>query len=346
MIELLHTSLGLLPVILFLAGLMVMDSFKLVSFKKIFLAIFIGGTVTIICWQLNGWLMNYFLISKLSFSRYFAPVTEETLKALYLIFLIRSSRVGFLVDSSINAFAIGTGFALVENIFYWFMLENSSTYLWVIRGFGTAALHGGTLIIFANISKTLHDKKLNNAKGKNSFGTFALYLPGLLFAIVVHSMFNHFMIPPIYTTLATLIILALMVLIIFNQSEKATTNWLGTGLDVDMDLIESISTGDISDSKIGKYLNTLIDKFPPVVVADMLCLLRLHAELSVAAKGILLAQEVGVKLEPDPEIMAKLNEMKYLEKSIGVTGLLTLHPFLGSNPQHKWQRSFLESQAA
>ncbi len=342
MIQLLHTSLGLLPVLLFLAGLMVMDSFKLISLKKIFLAILIGGAVAIVCVYLNDWLMTYFSVSKIPFSRYFAPITEETLKSFYLIFLIRTSRVGFLVDSSISGFAIGTGFALVENLYYWFMLENSSTYLWVIRGFGTAALHGGTLIIFAIISKSLYDRKLD----KKTSGNFVLFFPGLMIAIIVHSLYNHFMIPPIYTTLATLIILALMIVIIFDQSEKATTDWLGSGLDVDMDLIESISSGDISDSKIGKYLNTLIDKFPPVVVADMLCLLRLHAELSVAAKGILLAQEVGVKLEPDPEIMGKLKEMKYLEKSIGTTGLLTLHPFLGSNPQHKWQRSFLESQAA
>ena len=49
---------------------------------------------------------------------YVAPVIEEIAKAAYLVYLVRSQRVGFMVDAGIRGFAIGTGFAVVENLYY------------------------------------------------------------------------------------------------------------------------------------------------------------------------------------------------------------------------------------
>lgn len=337
MIDIVNSSLGLLPVIFFLAGLMFLDSFQLVRLRSILYTIFVGAFVAIVCMYLNSWVMEFFQIPKLEFSKFLAPIVEETLKSIFLIYLIKSDKVGFLVDSAVRGFAIGTGFALFENIFYWFTLENSSIYVWIIRGFGTAALHGGTLVIFAGISKLLTEQKENKK--------LLLFIPGLIVAIVLHSLFNQFILPPLISTLVILISLGLIIIVMFHHSEKSTHDWLGVGLDTDMDLIESITSGEISQSKVGKYLNALIDKFPPLVVSDMLCLIRLHCELSVAAKGLLLANEVGVELPPDPTIKSNLKEMKYLEKNIGKTGLMVLQPILKMSSQQKWQRSYLDNLA-
>ena len=53
-----------------------------------------------------------------TFSRYVAPFTEEIAKAGFIGLLIARGRVGFLVDAAVQGFAIGTGFALVENATY------------------------------------------------------------------------------------------------------------------------------------------------------------------------------------------------------------------------------------
>lgn len=87
--------------------------------------------------------------------RLVAPVIEELLKGALIIVLIRGGRVGFLVDATIQGFAIGAGFALVENLYYLGALPDSSLGLWLIRGFGTAIMHGGTTAIFAIFSKGL-----------------------------------------------------------------------------------------------------------------------------------------------------------------------------------------------
>ena len=52
------------------------------------------------------------------FARYVAPLTEEISKAVFVGLLLWRNRVGFLVDAAVQGFAVGTGFALVENIDY------------------------------------------------------------------------------------------------------------------------------------------------------------------------------------------------------------------------------------
>ena len=78
-------------------------------------------------------------------------------------------------------------------------------------------------------------------------------------------------------------------------------------------LREQIISGEISDTRIGRYLESLRAQFPGTVIADMLCLLRVHLELSIRAKGMLLAREAGLRIETDREVREKLEELRFLE---------------------------------
>jgi hypothetical protein len=73
------------------------------------------------------------------------------------------------------------------------------------------------------------------------------------------------------------------------------------------------------------------------VVADMLCYLRLHTELALRAKGVLLARENGLDVPLDAATREKFAELGYLEKSVGRTGLLALHPVLRTSRRDLWQ---------
>jgi hypothetical protein len=65
----------------------------------------------------------------------------------------------FLVDAAQLGFAVGAGFAVVENIQYLRSLADASIALWLVRGLGTAVLHGATTAIFAMMSKTARRSK-------------------------------------------------------------------------------------------------------------------------------------------------------------------------------------------
>jgi uncharacterized membrane protein YeaQ/YmgE (transglycosylase-associated protein family) len=267
------------------------------------------------------------------YSWYIAPLIEELLKAAYLIYLLRSNKIGFMVDAAISGFAIGTGFALVENVFYMILHPEGSLFLWVIRGFGTAIMHGATTAIVGITAKNLLDRKATS-------GIIAL-LPGLAGAIVIHMLYNHFFISPSLSTFVILIVLPVLLVVVFRQSEKSTQDWLGVGFDTDRELLEMLTTGNLADTKIGMYLQSLQSAFRGEILADMLCFLRIHLELAISAKGILLMREAGFNVNPDQEIRDKFQELKYLERSLGKTGKLAIHPFLHTSNKDLWQLHML-----
>ena len=155
----LSAAVALLPVLLFLAALVVLDSFKLVAPRSVARTILAGCISAVLCLLLNGWLLDALPVSTAVFARYLAPPLEEALKALPVALLIRRKRVGFLVDAAIHGFAAGAGFALVENVDYLRALPDASVPLWVVRGFGTALLHGTATAIFAILAKGLSDRR-------------------------------------------------------------------------------------------------------------------------------------------------------------------------------------------
>src|SRR5438034_1464025 len=107
---------ALTPVVVFLTALWLMDSFTLVRVSAILGALGFGAVAAGACLWLHAWLMHAHQIPVALVTRYIAPLTEETAKALLIVLLIATGRVGFLVDVALEGFAVGTGFALVENL--------------------------------------------------------------------------------------------------------------------------------------------------------------------------------------------------------------------------------------
>lgn len=321
--------ISLTPVLIFLAALIFLDSYKLVSPRMIVVTILAGGLSAILSAGANNTLSSNIGVDASTYSRYLAPLIEETAKAAFVVVLFRLNRIGFMVDAAIYGFAVGAGFSLVENAFYLYRLDTGNILVWVIRGFGTAAMHASTMAMLAVMAKNLVDRY-----GQFRWWAFA---PGLLLAYAIHSLFNHFLLSPTLSTVILLLVLPLVVVLIFQRSEKVTREWLGVGFDADQELIRQLSTGEFEQTKIGSYLQSLRDRFPSTVVVDMFCLLRIHTELALRAKGIMMMRQAGIEMPPDPELYEQLNEMKFLEKSIGQTGKLAILPFVHTSSQDLWQ---------
>ncbi len=330
----LSISVSLLPVFLFLAVLIFLDSYKLVKLRDVIITILIGCGVAYVAFFVNRFALDSTAIDIRLYARYGAPLTEEVLKAVYVIFLLKAHRAGFMVDAAIYGFAVGAGFAFLENIYYLQSLQESSLFVWIIRGFGTAVMHGGTTSIFATMAKNFAD-----AKGSEPLSVF---LPGLATAVAIHSFFNHFFLPPLISAVSVLLSLPLIMLLVFQQSERATRGWLGVGFDSDADLLKMIITGDVAKTRIGEYLQTLQTRFRGETVADLLCYLRIYLELSIQAKGILMMRQAGFDVPPDPDIKAKFEELEFLRKSIGITGQIAMSPFVRTKGRDLWQLQMLQ----
>lgn len=331
---LLRFAFSLSPVLTFLVILVWLDSFKLLRGRAVLLSIGLGGAAALASLALNSLAFRFFDPEAALYSRYVAPVIEESCKALYLVYLIKSNRVGFMVDSAIHGFAVGAGFACVENVYYLHSLADPSLLLWLIRGFGTAVMHGGTTAIFALLARNSFDQRAAKR--------LPFFLPAWAAAVALHSFFNHFFLPPLLSTLMLLLALPLIMILVFQHSEGSTRHWLEVGFGTDQELLELLTTEKISASKVGVYLQSLRKIFPGEIIADMLCLLRLRLELSLKAKGLLLMREAGFAPAPDPEIDRAFDELAYLEKSLGKTGMLALKPFVSAESRDLWQLRMLQ----
>jgi len=328
-----RAPIALLPVLCFLATLLYYDSFKLVSLRLVLLAMTVGATAAIVSYPVNVFALDHLAMGFQAYSRYVSPWIEESLKALTLVVMIRSRRVGLLVDAAIAGFAIGTGFALVENLYYLTSRPDTHMAVQVIRGFGTAIMHGGATAVFAIVSVALFENRPDRLA--------SVFLPGLVAAFALHSAYNHLLIRPLLATLGILVLLPPLIYTVFRRSERSLKQWLESDLDSDIELLTLIKSGEFSRSHFGMYLHALTERFRGEIVADMLCYLRLHVELAMRAKGVLLMRENDIEVEIDEETLAKLQELEYLERSIGQTGQLALRPLLMVTGKDLWQLSVL-----
>lgn len=331
---LIRAPVGLLPVLIFLLLLLYMDSYKLINLRTILWVILTGSLLPVLGYWVNGYAIGLLEWDFTSYSRYAAPVIEEGMKAAVMVYLLKTNRFGFLVDAAILGFAVGAGFGVVENFYFLYMASDAQVAVWVVRGFGTAIMHGGTMAIFGVMAQTLTERRMKI----NPF----LLLPGFLAAITIHSVFNHFPGTPIMTTLGTLLALPAIFLVVFQKSAHSMHEWLELDFDQDALLLEQINSGEFADSRIGRFLHDLKQKFPGTVVVDMLCYLRLYTELALRAKGLLMMRENGLDTSVGERTRAKFEEMRYLEESIGKTGLLAMSPFLQMTRKDLWQLYMLE----
>lgn len=325
---------ALLPVAVFLLVLVLMDGYQLVRTRSVLGALLAGAVAASAARVLNAAVVGAFDLDASWFSLYGAPVLEEALKAVWLVGLIARGRVGFLADAAILGFGVGAGFAIVENLYFLEALPHAQLAVWVIRGFGTAAMHGATAALLgivlqgrAECAGRLRRRDVMAAAG---------------LAMLVHSVYNHFFLSPALTVVAIVAGLPFVTVYGFRRSDRSVSRWLGLGFDTDAELLALIDSGRVGESPVGEYLETLGRRFPPEVVADMFCLLRITVELSIEAKGRMLMRRAGYDTPPSDEAAGKLAELAWLEKSIGATGRLALHPLMPRERRDLWQLHLLQ----
>ena len=142
--------------------------------------VMVGIFTSVFSSEVNGVLLNLLGLSKYDATIMIAPIFEELLKALPVLFfaIVVSDKKEKLFTA---AMATGIGFAILENAYY--LIVNYETFSFVsalVRGFGTGLMHGMcTLLVGFGISFIRKKRKLF------AVGTFA----HLTTAITYHSIF-------------------------------------------------------------------------------------------------------------------------------------------------------------
>src|SRR5579859_4660646 len=240
---------SVLPVLVFLFALELIDTYKLLTLWRVLRSVAVGCGAAVVCYAINTAIYATGIASPAVWARSGAPVVEEIAKALYVIWLLRTNRVGFMVDTAVSGFAVGAGFAVLENLTYIPDLSASGLIASAIRGLGTAMMHGGATAIFGTVSANMSEIRESRSP--------VAFLPGLAMPIVIHELYNQPWWRPVIAAAVVLVSLPAVTAFIFWRSEKVLEKWLGTKLDKDIDLLQMIASGTLSKSPVGKYMKSL-----------------------------------------------------------------------------------------
>jgi len=88
-----------------------------------------------------------------------APITEEILKALILLYLVRRADFNYVVDGAIYGFGAGIGFAIMENFEYIAGNPGTALPLAILRVLSTNLLHATASAIIGSILAILRNKR-------------------------------------------------------------------------------------------------------------------------------------------------------------------------------------------
>lgn len=110
-----------------------------------------------------------------------APITEELLKSLILIYFIRQSRFRYVVDGAVYGFAAGIGFAMAENLLY-LVSTGGGLSLAISRVLSVSLMHG--------VASSLVGISLGRLRRSAHVGKIGWPLLGIGTAVAIHSLFN------------------------------------------------------------------------------------------------------------------------------------------------------------
>lgn len=306
---LINGLLGFLPVVTFLTVLIQLDAFKLIRFWSVLRLVAAGAGTALASYFAGRLIISQFGISVDQFTLFIGPALEEILKALIVVILIKAYRIGFVLDAVIAGFAIGTGFALFENYFYLRVIGEENAATWVVRGFGTAIMHGGATSIFAVIAILITSQKKT--------ANILRVLVGLAAAIALHVAFNQFRAYPVMATIVTMSSLSMMLAFILHRSQQSIDKLLEVDFRYYKQLLDELQSGELGAHPIGKVLTSLKSRLAPSETAEIIEYVTLHTKLVLFGGKILAAQSEGQEIEISDDIKGNLARFNYLDERLG-----------------------------
>jgi len=342
---LLNIGIALVPALLLLALFDRFEAFNLVRFPKFLALLAVGGALAVVAYAVNGALLSATSLDFATYSQFVAPAVEELLKASPIIFLFARNKIGFKIDAAIIGFTIGAGFSIVENAYQLYLSPSSGVGVWLVRGLGTAVMHGGATALFAVVSHELTDEQAEAKAAHYRFKPW-LFIPGLAAATVMHAGFNMFVDHPLQLMFLAFTIVPLSLFAVLSIGQGAARKWIIADNKVHEELLADLEDGDFARSEIGQAVCAIADKFNEGLRQEVFDYIALHTEIVLRAERLLLARGEGERAEPGDEDRARFERLRILEKNIGRAGLRALRPLLHFTRNDLWEMHLLTSSVS
>jgi RsiW-degrading membrane proteinase PrsW (M82 family) len=336
LMEAAHWGLALIPVLVLLAVFEWLDAFKLVNIKEILVLLLLGGIAATLSWPVSGRLLDTLPIGFSNYSRFVAPWIEEAIKGAMIVALFRMNRIGYKIDAVIAGFAIGAGFSVVENIIYLLRFPDYAAGTWLVRGFGTAVMHGATLAILAAIAHQLAEREMREAASDFNFH-FWWFLPGYGVAVAMHMAFNQFPDRPLIAMLGAIILAPLALIAIFAFGTREAERWLVTELAEHRAALEALRGGRWPDGPSGEKIAALAGRLDAEGAKRIRRYWELQTWLVAEAEETMIEEEAGDAEFSQSDVRAAFAELDGLKRALGRSTFAALQALLPFSRNDQWE---------
>jgi RsiW-degrading membrane proteinase PrsW (M82 family) len=336
--EIIDWSLALVPVLLLTAVFIWLDVFKLVSLGETTGLLLAGGLAAIVAYPLSGVFLDTLPIGFSNYSRFAAPWIEEALKAIVIIGLFRVNRIGLTLDAVIMGFAVGAGFSIVENVFYLIRFPELSAPVWIVRGLGTAVMHGTTAAVLAAIAHHLAVRELHHEARDFHFRLW-WFLPGFLAAVAIHTAFNQFPSQPMLAMLVTALVAPIALMTILRLGTTKARQWLEAEEVAHRALLDKLEAGAFPDKPGWRRIAELVERAGPQTGALIREYVTVLTRLILAEEDVLLQQSEDThRVETNGRVLFKrLHDLRLELGSVTVHAVTSVLPFSRSDYWEVWE---------
>lgn len=272
--------------------------------------------------------------------RFLAPIYEEALKALILLYLFRQVKFTYSVDGALYGFAIGTGFAIIENFSYILYGDLSEVTLVaaqrifsanLVHAFSTAAV-GMTLGLF---------------RSRKFRFRWQVPIIGLTLAIVQHMLYNNMIymintsdnrIPPGVIFIPGLLGI-FFIIYIMQRGKKQAQAWIKEKLGMEKRVTRSeIAAVDrLADTDV--MLLPIVERFGAEKAEQVEKLLYLQARIGIKRKALDGFRENDTaRKELESRINKMRADMKKIQREIGIYVMLFVRGLFTEEMVSVWER--------
>ena len=343
--EIFDWSIALVPVLVMAMLFAWLDVFKLMSPWEMIACLLLGMVAALAAWPVSGRMLDTLPMGYSDYSRFVAPWIEEALKTIAIALLFLTNRIGFKLDAIISGFAIGAGFSVIENIFYLARFPELTTAVWLVRGLGTAVMHGATMAILAAIAHELAERSMRR-QGGQGFNPLWL-LPGYVVASLIHIIFNHFPSHPMEVMVVTLVLAPIVLIGLMRFGERETHKWLTEDRDSHRRWLEEWRSGGFPSDAAGQRIAALARRAKPHEAALIRDYCLLKTELVLTAEEELLDGDRKLEVGEVERLRDRFAQLKQIRERMGRAGFCALRPLLPFSANDEWEleelRELLES---
>jgi RsiW-degrading membrane proteinase PrsW (M82 family) len=325
----LHWGVALIPVLVMLGLFVWLDAFALMSLREVVVLLVLGGLGAMAAYPVSGRLLDQLPIGFSLYSRFVAPWIEEAIKALIMILLFRMNRIGYKLDAVISGFAIGAGFSVVENILYLTIYPEYGTGTWLVRGFGTAIMHGTTLAVLAAIAHEFAERETRQSASEYDF-SLLWFVPGYGVAVGLHTAFNQFPDRPLIAMMGAILIAPVVLIAILSLGTAEAQRWLAAESAEHRAQVEALRAGRWPDGLAGQRIAGLAARLNPEAAKLVRRWWELQAWLVAEAEETLIEEAEGDAVFDATEVRAAFAELDGLKRALGrstSTAVQSLLPF-------------------